>query len=120
MPENGRQHCLPAGPASVLFCDCAKSKETRRVMALSECSVKVVLPGSVANERNGRGIWQRNLPSHINNYALGRGPFNVPQRACPTPSSCCFKSILLSCSDCRMNGLQTKFMAGTGARSYSP
>lgn len=62
----------------------------RRVMALSQCSVKVVLPGSVAYEKNGRGIWQRNSPSHISN--LGTGPFDAPKVL--------QESILLRCSGC--------------------
>lgn len=89
MPENGRQQCLPAGAANVLFCDCAKSKESDGPQQMF-CEGRAT--GSVANERNGGGIWQRNLPSYINNYVPGIGPFNAPQSACHIPRTCCFKN----------------------------
>lgn len=38
----------------VLVCDCAKSSG---IMALSECSLKAVLPGGAANEKG----WERHM-----------------------------------------------------------
>lgn len=79
------------------------------VMALSECSLKVVLPGGAANEKGWERPMAEEPPIHTNTYELGQDPSTSKSQH---PRHLLLQeSIVLSCSDCRGEGGLSSWLA---------